>query len=203
MTLSSVGFFKLLLAPWMCKALWAPLVDHYGTKKLWLLYSMIGIVITCVLGAFATPDLVMQLAVVLFMFNLLTSTQDIAVDGLAIQILATSELANGNIAQVVGYKIGAIFSGGLLTWLSEYLDWGSLFLSLAMVYFMAYVCVFKVVPGRRPAVVETTLTDETEKEGSLIQPKSHWLIEHFKLILDSEETRWTIVYVLLYKLGEC
>ena len=203
MTLSNVGFFKLLLAPWMCKALWAPLVDHYGTKKLWLLYSMVGLVITCVLGAFATPDLVVQLAVVLFMFNLLTSTQDIAVDGLAIQILATSELANGNIAQVVGYKIGAIFSGGLLIWLSEYLDWGSLFLSLAMVYFMAYVCVFKVVPGRRPAVVETTLTDETEKEGSLIQPKSHWLIEHFKLILDSEETRWTIVYVLLYKLGKC
>ena len=202
MSLSSVGFFKLLLTPWMCKALWAPLVDHYGTKKLWLLYSMIGLVVTCILGAFSTPDLILRLAVVLFMFNLLTSTQDIAVDGIAIQILATSELASGNIAQVVGYKMGAIFSGGLLTWLSEFFDWGSLFLSLALVYFLAYVCVWKVVPGNRPVAMETTVAKEKENEDSSCQSNRHWLIEHFMLILEAEETRWTMIYVLLYKLGK-
>lgn len=202
MSLSSVGFFKLLLAPWMCKALWAPLVDHYGTKKLWLIYSMVGLVITCVLGAFATPDLVFQLAVILFLFNLLTSTQDIAVDGLAIQILATAELASGNIAQVVGYKIGAIFSGGLLTWLSEYFDWASLFFSLALVYFMACICVLKVVPGGRTVAVENEIAKETEPGTETDKSSKHWLIEHFRLILASAETRWTLVYVLVYKLGE-
>ena len=203
MSLSNVGFFKLLLAPWMCKALWSPLVDLYGTKQIWLLYSMIGLVITCALGAFSTPDLVLQLAVVLFMFNLLTSTQDIAVDGLAIQILATSELASGNIAQVVGYKIGAIFSGGLLTWLSEYFDWASLFFSLAMVYFLAYVCVLKVVPGNTSLTVETDITKETECEETItMESRGHWFIEHFKMILVSEESRWTMLYVLVYKLGK-
>ena len=203
MSLSNVGFFKLLLAPWMCKALWAPLVDHYGTKKLWLMYSMAGLAVTCVFGAFASPDLVFQLAVVLFMFNLLTSTQDIAVDGLAIQILAASELASGNIAQVVGYKIGAIFSGGLLTWLSEFFGWTSLFFSLALVYFMAYICVLKVIPTRGHSTLEVEITKETEDNGTQTdRSKEHWFITHFKMILASEETRWTLVYVLLYKLGE-
>ena len=202
MSLSNVGFFKLLLAPWMCKALWAPLVDHYGTKKLWLMYSMAGLAVTCVFGAFASPDLVFQLAVVLFMFNLLTSTQDIAVDGLAIQILAASELASGNIAQVVGYKIGAIFSGGLLTWLSEFFGWTSLFFSLALVYFMAYICVLKVIPTRGHSTVEVEITKETEDDSQTDRSKEHWFITHFKMILASVETRWTLVYVLLYKLGE-
>ena len=204
MSLSNVGFFKLLLAPWMCKALWAPLVDHYGTKKSWLTYSMMGLAVTCLFGAFATPEFVFQLAIVLFMFNLLTSTQDIAVDGLAIQILATSELASGNIAQVVGYKIGAIFSGGLLTWLSEFFGWTSLFFSLALVYSMAYICVLKVVPSERPTAVETEVINETPEEGSIRtgRSKEHWFISHFRMILASEETRWTLAYVLLYKLGE-
>ena len=203
MSLSNVGFFKLLLAPWMCKALWAPLVDHYGTKKSWLMCSMIGLAITCVFGAFATPDLVFQLAIVLFTFNLLTSTQDIAVDGIAVQILATSELASGNIAQVVGYKIGAIFSGGLLTWLSEFFDWASLFFSLALIYFMAFICVLKVVPGRHVAM-QPAITKETQEEDNIQSDQSnqHWFLTHFKMILASEETRWSLLYVLLYKLGE-
>ena len=149
MSLSNIGFFKLLLTPWMLKALWAPFVDHYGTKKQWLALSMLGLCITCVLGALTSPDVVFNLAIVLLLFNILTSTQDIAVDGLAIQILSTSELASGNVAQVVGYKLGAVFSGGLLIWLVEVfnLTWSTLFLGIGCVYIVAYVCVVKILPS--------------------------------------------------------
>lgn len=214
MSLSNIGYFKLLLIPWVSKALWAPLVDHYGTKKLWLSYSMLGLFGTCVLGSFTSPEFITQLAIVLLLFNLITATQDIAVDGLAIQMLATSELASGNIAQVVGYKLGAVFSGGFVTWLSE-LSWGMLFVGLALVYLLAYFIVMKIVPVSTRVKNDTTMsntqlakrtTNEKVESDVTIDGEErdieHWIVVHVRLILSSRETRWTLLYVLIYKLGE-
>ncbi|XP_045180006.2 major facilitator superfamily domain-containing protein 3-like [Mercenaria mercenaria] len=213
MSLSNIGYFKLLLIPWVSKALWAPLVDHYGTKKIWLSYSMVGLCGTCVLGSFTSPEFIAQIAFVLLLFNFLTATQDIAVDGLAIQILATSELASGNIAQVVGYKFGAVFSGGFLAWLSD-LSWGILFIGLAMVYLLAYFVVLKVVPDHstpdkndRMSSDDNSSAKTKEKSNSIEDKdwknkKDHWIVEHIKMVLAEEETRWTLLYVFIYKLGE-
>lgn len=52
------------------------------------------------------------------MLNLAASIQDVATDSLAIDILSNEEdLALGNAAQVVGFKIGMILSGGLVPWI--------------------------------------------------------------------------------------
>lgn len=210
MSLSNIGYFKLLLIPWVSKALWAPLVDHYGTKKIWLSYSMFGLFGTCILGSFTSPEFIIQIAFVLLLFNLLTATQDIAVDGLAIQILATSELASGNIAQVVGYKLGAVFSGGFLSWLSD-LNWGALFIGLAVVYMVAYLVVKRVVPDSTKSKGETVSDDKTEKVKDKLRletdsdgktgKKEHWMVEHVRMVLASGDTRWTLLYVFMYKLG--
>ncbi|XP_046545674.1 major facilitator superfamily domain-containing protein 3-like [Haliotis rubra] len=228
MSLSNVGFFKLLLTPWMCKALWAPFVDRSATKKSWLLWSMVGLTITCVSGSFSGPDFLSQLVAILFLFNLLASTQDIAVDGLAIQILSSSELAHGNIAQVVGYKIGAVVGGGLLTWLSDYLNWMMLFQCLAAVYVFAVFAAWKFIPSNPhhshevnqtvDSAISGEMSHETntcdiDNEHSMQQRsvkveknegKSVFLliIDHFKLMMMPEGTVWIAVYVLMYKLGE-
>ena len=214
MSLSNIGYFKLLLIPWVSKALWAPLVDHYGTKKTWLGYSMIGLSCTCILGSFTSPKFIAQIAFILLLFNLLTATQDIAVDGLAIQILATSELASGNIAQVVGYKFGSVFSGGLLAWLSD-ISWDMIFLGLALVYLMAYFIVLKVVPdslhvkNEKDSTTSSSTGQGRENKSSmnendnLINKNDNWIVEHIRLVLSAVETRWTLFYVFIYKLGRC
>ena len=47
----------------------------------------------------------------------------------------------GNIAQVVGYKTGALFGGGVLGWLSSWYPWQQLFLLLFAIYiFSALLC---------------------------------------------------------------
>jgi MFS family permease len=90
----------------------------------------------------------LALCAVLLIFNLLTSTQDIATDGLAIEILTSSQVASGNIAQVVGYKIGAIIGGGLLAWLSDYITWSVIFFLLAAIYASAVIAVKNLVPAK-------------------------------------------------------
>ena len=108
MSLTNLGFFKILLIPWALKILWAPLVDNYATKRTWLLASLAALALSCILATFITPRQIVGLCVVVFCLNLFASTQDIAVDGIAIQILSPEELGAGNTVQVVGYKVGVI-----------------------------------------------------------------------------------------------
>lgn len=197
MSLTDISMFKLLLIPWMCKALWAPFVDNYGTKKTWLTWSMAGLIGTCVLGAFTSPDHITELAVVFFLFNLITSTQDIAVDGIAIQVLSSSELAYGNIGQVVGYKFGAVFGGGVLSWLSDYLEWSFLFMCLTTVYIMSllFVQVF-IHPPKGDKSEDQTVSPKSSKS---------WLPDiksTIKQIYNTPGTLWIMIFVLFYKLGK-
>ncbi|KAL8624875.1 hypothetical protein ACOMHN_016171 [Nucella lapillus] len=155
MSLTNIGFIKVLFFPWMCKTLWAPFVDRHGNKKLWLSWSMLGLGITCIFAAGIQPDWLFLLCVVLLAFNFLTSTQDIATDGLAIEILTSTQVASGNIAQVVGYKFGAIIGGGVLAWLNDYITWSSIFIFLTLIYASAMVMVKVFVPESK--IVEKTL----------------------------------------------
>ncbi|XP_076464989.1 major facilitator superfamily domain-containing protein 3-like isoform X2 [Babylonia areolata] len=157
MSLSNIGFVKVLFFPWMCKTLWAPFVDRHGNKKTWLLWSMLGLGTTCVLAASIQPDWLVPLCVILLAFNFLTSTQDIATDGLAIEILTTSQVASGNIAQVVGYKFGAVIGGGLLAWLSDHISWSPIFIFLTLTYASAMVMVKIFVPESTHSLVERPL----------------------------------------------
>ena len=222
MSLTDISFFKMLLIPWMCKALWAPFVDRYKTKKSWLQYSMLGLVMTCFMGSFTSPTSIPSLAFVFLMFNLITSIQDIAVDGIAIEILSSSDLGYANIAQVVGYKLGAVLSGGMLVWLSDYVNWTFLFLCLTGVYCLSVLLVSGILE-------DTSQTKHTEDQPiSLNRPPLHpdmehatlktggcqqgseghtgmikWWFVHLLDVFRSPGTKWTMVFVLLYKLGEC
>ena len=200
MSLTDISMFKLLLIPWMCKALWAPFVDNYGTKKLWLTLSMAGLIVTCVLGVFTSPDNILELAIVFFLFNLITSTQDIAVDGIAIQVLSSSELAYGNIGQVVGYKFGAVFGGGVLSWLSDYLEWSFLFISLTTVYVLSLL--FVQVFIHPPKAVKS----EDQTQPSISQNSNKRWLPDIKCtihqIYNTPGTLWIMIFVLIYKLGE-
>ena len=157
MSLSNIGFIKVLFFPWMCKTLWAPLVDRHGNKKTWLWWSMLGLGATCVVAAGIQPSWLLSLCIILLIFNFLTSTQDIATDGLAIEILTSSQVASGNIAQVVGYKFGAIMGGGLLAWLSDHISWGTIFIFLTLIYAAAAMVVKLCVPNSSFHFTEVTL----------------------------------------------
>ena len=77
------------------------------------------------------------LSVLMFLLNLFSAIQDIAVDSLAVDLLNTDELGLGNTVQVVAYKFGSLFSGGLLLYIKEYLGWTPMFVSFGSIYFIA------------------------------------------------------------------
>ena len=137
MSLTEIGFIDLLALPWMLKALWSPLVDSYGSsrwgrRRSWILPLQLLLAFVCFLCSFSPPD--RNLALLLgfvFSANLVAATLDIAVDGLAVDLLDEQHLGLGNTAQVVGFKVGMLIGGGLLIWASADIGWANLFRIMA------------------------------------------------------------------------
>lgn len=129
-SLQAIGFAGLLAAPWLSKALWAPLVDRYGSarfgrRKSWIVPTQAALA-ACTFAAARVTDSNLVVVLIFFM-NLFAATMDIAVDALAVSWLEPKQLGPGNALQVIGYKLGMLTSGGLLVWASAKLGWSGVF----------------------------------------------------------------------------
>jgi len=135
--LQFIGFSTALAIPWALKFCWAPFVEawggHAGSRKRWIVPLQI-LMAAVLLGAavLKLPEHLSILMGLLLVLNALAATQDIAVDGMAIDLLSNKELGLGNAAQVVGFKAGMTVAGGVLVWLTSRIDWSGTFLCMAL-----------------------------------------------------------------------
>ena len=159
LSLGEIGLSSLLVVPWALKFLWAPVVDRWsvarvGRRKSWIVPLQLGAVVVLALLA---PSVVSQsmplLMTAILLLNLLAATQDIATDGLAIDMLAPAERGLGNGLQVAGYRVGMIVGGGALLILHDRLGWSRTFLAMAALTALATVPIAAArEPARTPAV---------------------------------------------------
>lgn len=196
-SLTRISLTKILYFPWVLKVLWAPLVDRTGTKRYWLVGTVAGLALTCLVSATISPD-VQYMVVVgsLLAMNLLASVQDIAADGVAVRLLrGQGELGLGNTVQVVGYKAGSVFAGGGLLAVIDVAGWGWMFTLLACVY--GGVALF--VWGAPVLDGESARGQGEGRRGpkDVMQPWKVW-----RKLLSVPGTPWTMFYVLTYKLGK-
>ncbi len=133
LSLKAISATSLLFLPWALKFLWAPLVDHVGTRKQWILamqfLSVLGALLLCLADPARSIWIVFG---ALLLFNLFASIQDVATDGLAVRLLETRERGAGNGVQVGAYRIGMILGGGLLLWIFAKQGWQVMLLGMAI-----------------------------------------------------------------------
>lgn len=128
-SLAAIGFTAILALPWALKFLWAPYVDRYGSERFgrrrsWILpLQALGVLLLLVLAHFPPERGLAALLVAVALTNLVAATQDIATDGLAVDLLEPSERGYGNGVQVAGYRAGMIVGGGLILALLDLLGW--------------------------------------------------------------------------------
>lgn len=196
-SVTTIGFIGLLSLPWLLKVLWAPLVDRYGSRRIgrrksWIVPLQAALALTAAAAAFVSieHELGLLLALV-FLFNLFAATQDIAVDGLAVDTLRPEELGLGNAAQVVGYKLGMLTGGGLLVWASQHIGWSGLFLAMAG---LSLLVMLITIIAREPAPVhEEAVREAFDWRGFARQAKA---------ALTLPGTGWLLLFIATYKLGE-
>jgi predicted MFS family arabinose efflux permease len=207
-SLEAIGFAGALSAPWLLKALWAPLVDHHkggplGARRSWIVPMQVGLAATMA-GAGLLPDGdVHPLLVLVFLMNLFAATMDIAVDGLAVDLLRVHQLGLGNSIQVVGYKVGMLFGGGILVWATARLGWSLLFFVMAALTLAAMGLALAM---REPPPLEPVRPPE--REASYREPAG----PSRDRLLDVVKRQWAtlalpgaiplVLLVTTYKIGE-
>ena len=147
-------------------------------------------VATLALSSLADPgEGTMTLLALVFAMNLVAATQDIAVDGLAVDILDADELGTGNAAQVVGYKAGMLLGGGIILWLTSFLSWERLFLvmSLAAALPLALLASFKETDSDTGSVRRIDIPGILAAAGRFFASRGSW---------------WAVSLIATYKLGE-
>lgn len=199
-SLAAIGLSTLLALPWALKFLWAPLVDRQhgsprGHRRAWLLpLQLTGAAVLLAL-AFADPQRSLAWLVVgVLLTNLVAATQDIATDGLAIDLLRHHERGLGNGVQVAGYRVGMIVGGGALLVAFERLGWAWTFASAALLMLLATGPVWAFREPQRPA--DPAAPSEPSEPSELsVRETLRWFMR------DTGSRRWLLV-LALYKAGE-
>jgi PAT family beta-lactamase induction signal transducer AmpG len=189
----AIGLAGALALPWAFKLAWAPIVDRFyvrriGRRRTWILPLTLAIGL-CAFGAsFLDPSTELaQLCVLLLVMNALSATMDIAVDGLAVDLLAPHELGPGNAAQVASFKLGMITTGGLLLASVRAIGWSGFFTIMSAVIVLVWIgALFWREPGG-------SASDRVTIAGIL-----RALITSFK----RPGFSWVIAFIATYKLGE-
>ena len=117
-SLQTLGLLQLLALPLVFKFLWSPLIDRYGVTRwghyrFWILCLQIGLGVAIALLALINITQQFTLLLLgLLLVSLLSASQDIATDALAIGLLSPAERGLGNGIQRGGNSLGAIIGGG-------------------------------------------------------------------------------------------
>lgn len=142
-SLIAISATGVLFAPWALKFLWAPYVDHYGTRRQWLLtMQLLSAAVTLGLAALDLDSSLRWLLVGIAVVNAISATQDVATDGLAVQLLGPRERGLGNGIQTGAYRIGMIVGGGALLWLFSLAGWRALFVAMAVLLLLTTIPVW-------------------------------------------------------------
>lgn len=117
----------MVMLPWTLKLFYCFLVDRYaflvmGRRRPWVIVSQAGIIAGLVIMAIVNPAASQASLVAAFAFaiNVCSSMQDVAVDGLAVDILPPGEIerASGYFysGQVLGIALASGLGGYLIAW---------------------------------------------------------------------------------------
>ncbi len=97
------GFAVVAVLPWTFKFIVAPMMDRYtylpmGRKRPWILVGQLGLVMSCVyMASIADPlNNMNQLMIAAFLVSCFGAFQDVATDGMAVDIIPNDQQAKAN-----------------------------------------------------------------------------------------------------------
>lgn len=193
-SLTGIALAGALSLPWMLKILWAPVVDRWhlralGRRRSWILPMQLALATACATAAFTEPESHLHaLLALLLVMNLLAATMDIAVDGLAVDLLDTRALGYANIAQVVGFKLGMLTSSGVLLRASSAVGWHGMFFLMAGIVIAGFALTLLV---REPAAPAEAEPDTVRRILALLGRA-----------LATPGVPWLLFFIASYKFGE-
>lgn len=133
--LRDIGLLSLIGLPWSLKVFWSPLIDRFGERRHWILFSQLGMALALIaLPLFPPGQIGWALRGLLLLFTIFSATQDIAVDAYTIGIVPRGQEGPANAARVTAYRVALIVGGGGIVALAGLVPWPVLFAGGAAVF---------------------------------------------------------------------
>jgi PAT family beta-lactamase induction signal transducer AmpG len=133
----SIGLFSLIALPYAFNFLWAPIIDSvkikylqqkFGKRLSWIIVlQIIASMIIFAIGTLNPQNDLYYLSILSLLLSFVTSTQDIALNGLRADILGNSKLGSGSAIHIFGYRIGALIGGSGAIYLSIIMSWNQIY----------------------------------------------------------------------------
>lgn len=218
-SLTKVGLLRLVWFPWLLKSLWSPWIDKISTPDKWLTILLALMACNAWICHMIPSTSVQLLITFLTLLNFLTSLQDAAVDGITVTSLSYAQLGAGNIAQIVGYKLGGLFASIVMI----KLGWNVFFEILTAIYFFfgiySYLRLGSILYSKSKASTDCSCEAEQIHDHPTLQMRLKitklinnifqklYLFKYsykqiFLSTFQAKGTTWMLLFVISYKLGE-
>jgi predicted MFS family arabinose efflux permease len=129
-SLDTLALLQIVGLIWPIKFLWAPMIDRYGSRhhghyRSWLLVLQSALVLALLaLLPFSSPaDALGPIIAICAAYVFFSATQDIAVDAVAVRMLAASARGTGNGIQVAASYLGNLLGGGACVLVYDQFGW--------------------------------------------------------------------------------
>jgi len=138
-SLKAIAIVNLLMLPVIFKFLWSPLIDRYGFTRwghyrFWIILFQLTVSLLTVACAFIDIEQNITLLLIIgFVMCVFCTSQDIAADAMAINLLTPAERGLGNGIQVSGHYLGAVIGSGGMLILLDWIGWQRTMLVIALI----------------------------------------------------------------------
>ena len=190
-----IGLLALAQLPWSLKPLWAPLMDRYtfpflGRRRGWIFVCQLALfVLTLFLAMIpASSDALWKLGIVSFVIAFFSASQDIALDGYAVELLNKDEQAVVVGSRIAIYRGAMALAGSVSITLAGLYSWDLVYVIIAFVYVpMMYVTIKALEPSQY-------FPGPKSVSEAFFQP--------LKELVKREKALEILLFVVLYKLAD-
>lgn len=191
----TIGWFSLVGLPYVCKFLWAPLLDRYqpgwpGRRRDWTLLTQV--MLAALLAVIGLGDLasgpLQLLGLAAFLIALCSATQDIAIDAYRADVLGERERGFGAAVSTAGYRIAMLVSGAGALLLADRIGFANTYLMMAGVLVVGVIANLAGPPVSGNVQAPRTLAD------AVIGPLRNFF--------GREAALGVLLLIFLYKLGD-
>ncbi|MGC8867699.1 MAG: MFS transporter [Elusimicrobiales bacterium] len=188
-----------LFLPWTVKFLWGPVVDVFGTKRKWIIYTqMLMAAFVLFSSIFVSSSYFLAITLILFMaVAFLSATHDIAVDGFYMLSMDEKKQAFFVGIRAFFYRLAMLFSSSVLIIYAGRLESISSVASAWRIVFMIVSLILAVLFLYHAYILPFPEIDKPSKEFS-------WkdLLDAVASYFKQDKIFITVLFIIFYRFGE-
>ena len=193
--ITAIGLMSLAQLPWSLKPIWAPLMDRYappflGRRRGWILLCQLALAALTLFLAFVPfeADSLWTIGALSFAIAFFSASQDIALDGYAVELLNKDEQGVVVGGRIAIYRAAMYVAGSLSITLAGSYSWTLVYILLALTYVPMFFVTWKASDTQYSYEGPKTITE------AFIQP--------LKELLTRDRAIEILLFVILYKLAD-